>query len=832
MFKKLYFLLALIPTITFSQVPQPHAAEILLKLKKLNVLGSVLYVAAHPDDENTRLITSLGNDEMYTVGYLSMTRGDGGQNLVGQELGDKLGILRTQELLAARRIDGGQQFFTRAIDFGFSKSAEETLKIWDKDAVLSDVVKVYREFQPDVVITRFPADERAGHGHHTASALLAQEAFDLAADPQSYAAQVKLQGIWQPQRLLTNTGRWWNNTINEKTPGILTVNIGRYSPLLGESFSEIGARSRSQHKSQGFGAKGTRGDQLEFLEPVKGSQAASLFDGIDVSWHRVKGGERVLALTAQALARFNPEKPYEIVSLLIDIRRSMQALDDGVWKRRKLKEVEQLIADCSGLFFEATASAYYHAPGTRAVVQSEMVNRSQLAVKVLRIRSPKLNYDTTLQADLAPNISVVMKTNKPVDSLSGYSAPYWLQHPHTLGLFHVKDEKMIGRPANDPAIVFLYDIVINGEALTVERPLVYKWGDPVKGELYRPVEIVPPVLANIPDKVYIFNSRQSKEVGVKLKASSGPVKGVVRLKLPAGWKCEPSSMAFDMAVAGEEQLKLFYVTPSSSEMSAIMRVEAQVGDKVYTNALEVIQYDHIPTQIFLPEAQARVVYIDLKKEGTRVGYIKGAGDEIPAALRNMGYDVVEMNNQEVTPDKLKTLDAVVLGIRVLNTNERIAFMMDPLLNYVKEGGSLIFQYNTHVDMKATQFSPYNLTISRERVTEEDAEVRMLKSDHPVFNYPNKITPKDFDGWVQERGLYFPGSWGPEFEALLSMNDKKEPAREGSLLLAKYGAGYYVYTGLSFFRELPEGVTGAYRLFANIVSIGKHGSIPITKKRKK
>jgi hypothetical protein len=333
--------------------------------------------------------------------------------------------------------------------------------------------------------------------------------------------------------------------------------------------------------------------------------------------------------------------------------------------------------------------------------------------------------------------------------------------------------------------------------------------------------------------VVIFNSENPKDVRVLVtSAVDKAVKGELKLSLPDGWRCEPVSIPFELGQRGVEQWKTFKVYPSKKDMTSSLKAIAQVDGKSYDKAIQTIAYDHIPTQVLFPPAEAKVVRLDLKKEGNRIGYIRGAGDDVPSALRIMGYDVWEMKNEEVTPENLKRVDAIVLGVRAVNTNTRIGFMMDNLLDYVRNGGTLLVQYNTNSDLETDKFSPYPLTISRERVTEEDAEVRMLLPDHPVLNTPNKITALDFNGWLQERGLYFPNKWDEHYEAVLSMNDKDEAPRNGSLLVTKYGEGYYIYTGLSFFRELPEGVAGAYKLFANLVSIGKTKKTESAKGRSK
>lgn len=826
-----YLFFLLLPFLAQAQNNrQASASEIKLKLKKLNFLGSVLYVAAHPDDENTRAITYFANDRLAATAYLSMTRGDGGQNLIGPEIRDELGLIRTQELLAARRLDGGQQFFTRANDFGFSKSADETFKIWGKDEILSDVVRVYRQYQPDVIITRFPPDERAGHGHHTASAMLAQEAFDVALKADAFADQVREFGVWQPKRLFTNTGRWWNQTINENTPGIVSLNVGGYSALLGTSYSEIAAISRSQHKSQGFGSRGVRGDQLEFLEFVKGEKAEKdVFENVNTTWTRVKGGEKVKPLVEKLIAEFNEEDPAASVPLLLQVRGQLLQVETGVWKTRKLEEVNELIRTCLGLFAEATADQYWTSPNRPLVVSMEIVNRSQVDIKLRQVSSTTLNYDTTLSTALVNNKQLLFKIRRTAQNSLEYSAPYWLQQEHSLGTFTIPQASLIGKPESGPALTIACTFDLNGVDLVLQVPVIQKTVDPVKGELNRAVEVVPPVFVNIPEQVIIVSSDASREVKVIVKSSSKEkVSGVVKLKLPAGWRSEPASIPFELTKQSEEQTKTFTLFPAKEEGNFSLEAIAEVDGKAFDRSLKIIAYDHIPTQTLLPKSEAALVRLNLKKEGRVIGYIKGAGDDVPSALRNMGYEVWEMKNEEITAENLKRVDAVVLGIRSVNTNDRLRFVMNDLMEYVKGGGTMIVQYNTNFDYETDVFAPYPITLSRDRVTEEDAEVRLLKPDHALLNYPNKITAQDFSGWVQERGLYFPNKWDANYEALLSMNDKGETAKDGSLLVAKYGEGQYIYTGLSFFRELPEGVAGAYKLFANIVSAGKPKKLATSK----
>lgn len=824
--KSLTTALLFLSIVSFGQPSrQPDAAQLQLKLKKLNFLGSVLYVAAHPDDENTRMITSMANDRLATTAYLSMTRGDGGQNLIGPEIRDQLGLIRTQELLAARSIDGGQQFFTRANDFGFSKSADEAFAIWGKDIILSDVVTVFRAYQPDVIITRFPPDARAGHGHHTASAILAQEAFDVAARQGYGAGQV-----WQAKRLYTNTGRWWNQSINAQTPGVVTVDVGRYSTLLGKSFTEIAAQSSSQHKSQGWGTSPARGEQLEYLEFVKGDSARKdIFEGVNTTWSRIVGGAPIQALVEQANREFSAENPAAIVPQLFRIRKAIAALPAGVWRDRKLAETEQLIQDCLGLFVSVKASYFQGSPGQAIHSNAEIINRSAGALQIDRIASRELGWDTVLSNTLEPNVPLQMRCSGQISATSTYSDPYWLKEPHSTGTFVIPAAN-VGMPQNLPAVTFSFTVRSGTESLTIRRPLMYQWTDPVKGELWRPFEIVPPVFVNLSERVLIFADGEPKSVQVVVQsAGEKGMQGTLKLAVPAGWRVEPASVPFDVAPFGGEQVRSFTVYPSAGESTGVVRAIAESGGKAYDRSIQRIAYDHFPIQTLLPAATLKVVRLDLKKSGQTIGYIRGAGDEVPAALRTMGYSVVEMKNEDVTADNLKRMDAVVLGVRALNTNPRIRYFMSTLLDYVKTGGTLVVQYNTNGELETEAFAPFPLTLSRDRVTEEDAAVRVLAPQNPLLNMPNTITAKDFEGWVQERGLYYPKTWDSQYTPLLSMNDKGETPKDGSLLAARYGEGYYIYTGLSFFRELPEGVPGAYKLFANLVSAGKQ---PVAAKKGK
>ncbi|MDN5217263.1 PIG-L family deacetylase [Fulvivirgaceae bacterium BMA12] len=800
---------------------QANGAEIKLALKKLNVLCNVLYVAAHPDDENTRLIAYLANERLVNTGYLSLTRGDGGQNLVGPEIREQLGMIRTQELLQARRIDGGQQFFSRANDFGYSKSFEETFEIWGKDEIMSDAVWTIRNFRPDVIITRFPPDKRAGHGHHTASAMIAIEAFDLAADPQAFSDQLKHVEVWQPERLFINTGRWWNKNITKDTEGVVTVDVGKYNPLLGKSYTEVAAASRSMHKSQGFGSTGSRGGSLEFLEIVKGSQPENdLFENIDFSWSRVEKGQAYEQMVNNLIKNFDPENPAQSVPALANLYNSLEDLSDDFWRIKKQQEVKKLIKDCLGLYLEIRADDYYATPGSNVKLDIEMITRAKTKVQVQNFKMVGTDDLVIINKPLVDNTRLNHSLDINIPEDFPLTVPYWLKDEGSYGLFNVGDQKLIGMPENKPTLRAIFKLKVDKEAFDFEVPVVYKWNDPVAGESYRPFIIVPPVSVNASEGVMIFADDKAKAVSLTVTASADSVEGHLKLDLPAGWKASPESYALEPMKKGGEAIFDFKIFPSQAQSVGNLSAYVDYNGKRYGQSVKSINYDHIPVQTLLPESTVKLVKLNITRYGEKIGYIDGAGDDIPNSLEQIGYEVDVLSDDDISVPNLQKYDAVILGVRALNTNKRMKYYQDKLLSYVSGGGNLIVQYNTSFRLVTQDFAPYKLKISRDRVAEEDAKVKFLNPGHEVLNTPNKITLEDFDNWVQERGLYFPNEWSSEYDQILSWHDKGEDPKNGSLLIAKYGQGYYTYCAISFFRQLPAGVPGAYRLFTNIISLGK------------
>lgn len=813
--KSTLLIISLFIGVVYAQQPrQWSAAEIYQKINKLDVMGNVLYLAAHPDDENTRFISYCANEKLYNTAYLSLTRGDGGQNLVGPEIREELGIIRTQELLAARRTDGGQQFFTRANDFGYSKTPDETLDIWDKEKILGDVVWVIRKFRPDVMVCRFPTDGGGGHGHHTASALLAAEAFDLAGDKTKYPEQLKYVEVWQPLRVVVNTGRWWNDKISADDPGVVAEDIGVYNELLGISYNELAARSRTMHKSQGFGSTGSRGELEEFFEHLKGTEAEkSLFEGISQDRWKSKQIPQIISALKH---NFKVDDPAAVVPLLIGLRLEIEKMSDPFWKKIKLAEVNELLKQCLGLYVEAKADDFSKTVGDSLLVDIAVICRAANApeitltsVRSIQLRMAKEMTPEVLSANKEKNIKEGL-----VLPIIPVTQPYWLREEGTLGTYKVEDQTLIGKPENDPAIMFTASFMIKGQKMDIDFPLIYKWNDPVKGELYRPFIVTPKVTANMNQPIYLFSSTEPQTVEMVVKSHSDVQDGEVKINLPKGWQAEYDGK-FSLAKKSDELKLKVILTPESKPENGVLEVWIN-GEKA--KAINTIPYDHLPTQVWFPEASSKLVYVDIKKQGKKIGYLLGAGDVVPDALRNIGYEVDVLEESDLTMENLAQYDAILTGIRFFNVEERSPYMAPKLMKYVENGGNLIVQYNTRHQMKTQEFGPYPITLSRDRVTEEDAEVTFLKADHPVLNTPNKITKVDFEYWVQERGLYFPSEWDENYTPLLSWHDQGEEAKTGSLLVAKYGKGNYAYSGISFFRELPAGVPGAYRLLVNLIEM--------------
>ena len=796
--------------------PAMDSAQIRLALERLNVLGRVLYVAAHPDDENTSLIAYWANGALYDTAYLSLTRGDGGQNLIGPELRDQLGVIRTQELLAARQIDHGRQFFTRANDFGFSKSAEETLRIWDREKILADVVWVIREFRPDLVVTRFPTEDSDTHGHHTASARLTSEAFRAAGDAKRFPGQLKFVQPWQPRRLLWNSWQSFRASSRNEPfdpTGLISLEAGGYQPLLGKSYPEIAAASRSMHKSQGFGVEINRGERKEYFKFLDGKAVKSggIFDGIDTTWSRVPQGAAVGTKIRYIVKNFDATQPSVVIPALLDLRKTLRALGDDPWIAQKRTGLDGIIGACLGLHLEAVTEKAAAQPGESLTIQIEATNRSPVEVK---LKSPAAKI-------LPPNELVTEKTTVALPKDLPFSGPYWLRQPGTVGTYTVLDQTLIGRPENPPPFSVDVAVQVDGEKITYSLEPRFRKVDRVAGEISEPLVIAPSAFVELPQPVFVFGSEQAKAITLRVIALAENFSGDVGLEAPAGWKVEPASIPVKLEGVSSETSCTFQLTPPAASGEGVLRAMfvSAAGERTEAFSRQRIEYPHIEPQTLISPARAKLVRAKIGNEARKVGYIPGAGDAIPESLREIGSEVKVLTDAEVKAQNLAQFDAVILGVRAYNVHpERISAWSRELLAYAQGGGAVLVQYNTTPGPKPDEL-PHPLRVSHDRVTDETAEVRILAPDHPVLNFPNKITADDFAGWVQERGLYFPDQWDAAWTPILSSNDPGEKPLDSGLLVTRCGKGWFIYTGYSWFRELPAGVPGAYRLFANMISLG-------------
>lgn len=814
------FLLIPISVLLAQPVESLNSSEIKIALARLNTLGTVMYVAAHPDDENTAFLAYFNTAEHLRTGYFSFTRGDGGQNLIGDEQGDLLSVIRTQELLQARSIDGAEQFFARAVDFGYSKTPEETLAKWGKEAILSDIVWIIRKFRPDVIVNRFPTTGQGTHGHHTASAILAVEAFKLAGDPDSFPEQLKFVEPWQPKRIFWNawTPALTSMGINPDT--LIKINFGEYNNLLGRSYTEISAQSRTMHKSQGFGASGRRENLYNYFLQLDGEPVSdNLFDGIDLSWKRVEGSEKVSNLLAQAEKEFDFENPSKIIPVLIEAYNELQKLDDKYWVDVKSSELIRVIKSCAGIWAEAVTDQNLLSPGSEINVKAGFVVRSDLPVKLKSINIDYQQKDSTLNAVMIKGEMVLVdrKISIPLDA--EYSQPYWLVEGNHKDIYIVDDQNLIGEPKTDYPIYATFTADIFATEINFRIPVFYRENDRVEGEVYKRVEIVPEAVVNFDKDLYLLKNNEERDITVFVRSIKGVFNGKLRILYEDGWSVSPAFYDFTFAKSGEEQEFKFKIKATNNNLTSEIKAQLEIDGKKLSKSLVTIDYPHIQPQTVLPDAKAKILKLDFKKKTVKnIAYIMGSGDKIPELLKDLGFNVDVFTKEPLTTELLQNYDVVIAGIRAFNTYQRLTTDQRNLFKYIEDGGTFFVQYNTTGDL-LTDPAPLKLKISRDRVTEEDSPVNILKKEHHALNYPYKIISKDFDGWVQERGLYFPNEWDESFIPLLEMKDSGETPKQGSLLIAKYGKGTFIYTGLSFFRQLPAGVEGAYKLFMNLISAG-------------
>lgn len=816
-----------------AEMKRDSPLAILHELKKFRQMGSALYIAAHPDDENTELLAYLARGRDYRTAYLSLTRGDGGQNVLGSDLGAKLGMARTQELLAARQIDGAQQFFSRAVDFGFSKNYVETLKVWNKQEILSDMVRVIRQFRPDVLITRFAPTPGGTHGHHTASTVLAQEAFKLAGDPKAFPEQIE-QGLkpWQPTRIMWNVSVWQKDKIAPGT--LLKIDAGGFDPVSGESFIDVASNSRGMHKTQGFDAYRITGvsgaPRIEQFQLLDGPVAVNdIMDGVDTSWNRVNGGAEIGKEIDLIISKFDLKDVAASVPEILKLRKKLAALPPSenlaAVVEEKRAQLDRILQACLGLEVETTISQADYVPGEPVTLKHSAVVHGKLPAKVnvrlTGVRYPELNKEISKSIELHDGQVNSFEAVEPLPGTALLAHPWWLRVEGSAGMFEVGDPKLIGTAQNAPSFPVENIFDIGGQTLVIQDQPVQVETSAGGARINRPLSIIAPISLHCDIETLVLTPGATKAVTVEVTASRPDIAGTLTLDAPQDWKISPASRAFTLAKVGETAQFQFAVTaPAELARSAKISASAKVRDVDYRSRREVITYAHIPPQILHAPAVVRAVSVDLKTAGKNIGFIPGAGETLPESLRQMGYTVKTLDDADLTVEKLKEFDAIIFGLRAFNVRKKLDDYMPAIFEYVKNGGTVITQYNRPDKMTSSRIAPYSLKIASDRVTDENAVVTFLAPESKILNSPNKLAAADFDNWVQERGLYFADKWADEFKPIISCADDGEPQLKGALLVAQYGKGHYIYTGLSLFRQLPAGVPGAYRLLANMIAVGK------------
>ena len=830
------------------------AAEIKLALDRLNVVGSVLMIAAHPDDENTALLAYLARGRKVRTAYLSLTRGEGGQNLIGSEQGDALGLIRTQELLAARRIDGAEQYFTRAVDFGFSKTSQETLEKWGREKILSDVVWVIRRYQPDVIVLRFTGTPRDGHGHHQTSAILGKEAFSAAADPKRFPDQLQYVKPWQAKRLMWNAAAFTAEQEKEleKEKNKIEVDPGDYDPVLGHSYAEIAGMSRSMHRSQGMGAPERKGSAKSWLLPVEGDAAShDIFDGIDTSWNRFAGGAAVARSLADAARTFDATNPSNTLSLLIAAKKALAGVHDPLREGlidMKRRDLDEAIALCAGLWLDATADKFAVTPGATLRLTATALRREKPATEVMSV-----GIEGMSRAD-AKERGVTLPFNEPkvfsaevnVSASQPLSQPYWLREPKQGDTYTVKDQREIGLAENPPLLRARFHLRIEGNEVEVMRPVIFRYIERAQGELTRPIVVEPAVSLEWTRKARLFPSDAEQNAELQVKANVAGATGDVRIAAPNGWSASPVAQHFQLAAAGEQSTLAFRIAPPRMDQKSELAADAKIGDQTVAVGMETISFPHIPPQVLFHPAKEELVRSDVKLLAKNIGYVMGAGDEVPDALRQMGADVTLLDGDGLARGDLARFDAIVTGVRAYDTRADLRANQERLLKYVQDGGTLVVQYidaqgggpgggggrggqangrgpapgRGGASLAAFHAGPYPFSVGRDRVTVEDAPVELPNPASPLLHKPNEISARDFDGWIQERGLNFASEWDSRYQPLFQTHDPGEKPLLGATLYARCGKGAYVFTAFSWFRELPAGVPGAFRIFANLLSAGK------------
>ena len=706
--------------------------------------------------------------------------------------------------------------------------------------MLSDVVWVIRSFQPDVIVLVWSGTPRDGHGQHQASAIISREAFAAAADRNQFPEQLKYVAPWQTRSMYQLGRKTFDQfrpaaeVAKDTTPPEKTLNIdtGEFDPMLGHSYSEIAGMSRSMHKSQGMGAAEQRGSSTVWLLPIGGGAGVDdALNGIENGWKRQPQGAAIDDLLSRAVHTVDGEHPEKTIPLLTQARHLIAAMKAS-WAARKLADIDEAIALCAGLWLDAATDRTTAVAGGEVRITATAINRSPATVVLKSVKTsgtPGAPETDLLSDNLAYNKPDKKTLTWTIPESQPYSQPFWLRKPSKGDLYTIDDQRMIGVADAPPVLEAVFRLQVGGDEIVVRRPVHYRYVDRVRGELTRPLVVVPAVSLAISEKAIVFPNNEARSIDVDVRANKPQSSGTVSLTVPGGWRVEPSSRPFTLTQTGEQATLRYTITPSASEARGELRAQATMAGGGQTESnMNVIDYAHIPPRTIFEPAMATVVRADIRTLAHKVGYIMGAGDEVPKALRQIGCEVTLLDADYLARGDLQAFDAIVAGVRAYNLRLDLRANQHRLLDYMKQGGSYIVQYNNlgfgpsaAEDLKGLeQMGPYPIKLSQERVTEEDAPIHFPDPKHPLLQSPNLITAKDFEGWVQERGLYFASGFDPQYQSLFDSHDAGEPPRMGGMLFAKYGKGAYFYTGYAWFRELPAGVPGAFRIFANLLSAGK------------
>jgi LmbE family N-acetylglucosaminyl deacetylase len=834
-------------------------------LKKLNTTASVMHIGAHPDDEDSGLLSFLARGENARTAYLSLTRGDGGQNLIGSEQSEALGVIRTEELLQARRLDGAEQYFTRAFDYGFSKTLAEAKEKWDEKVILCDAVRAIRNFRPLVVISRFTGTPADGHGHHQFAGYIAPLAVKAAPDP----GQCKDAGApWQVLKFYVSQG------FRDTKEPTLKINTGEYDPLLGRSYFEIAMEGRSQHKTQEQGILELKGDQFSGLNLIESNvskveKETSVFDGIDVSIVGISKAlpaensliqklidiQKSAALVLKNYDQYSPQNVLqELVrglNRIIAARALVKVLENSLDNRpettqnysasdkvldQKQFEFSEAIKLASGLQIDALTDKETVVPGEDfgTTVKVFFPNAENVTVKEIKLNAPK---DWMVARDLAPkdgnqnafrreNANRTAYFNLKVAGGAKPTQPYWLENPRDANIYRWKPDPNQTLPFAAPLVSATVVIEVGGTEITLNQPVQFRFADDVRGEIRRDLNIVPPLTMSFDQKLLIVPSSekaQTRRVVMSLANNSAkPLSGVAGLNIVGmeriDWKLLASSTTFNLKTKGEKTAITFDIAIPAKTKIGEYRIYAQamVGEGLSGDEMNTLSYPHIQTHRFYTRAETRVEVLDLKTAAVKIGYIAGSGDRVADAIRQMNFDVEMLDENDLTSGDLSRFDVIVAGIRAAQVRPDFVANHQRLLDYVNKGGTLLVQYQPP---SYQNLLPFPAAIGA-RVVDENAKVTILNAQSPIFNFPNKITDEDFKGWIQERNLNAFTTFDARYTPLLESHDINEPENKGGLVVAEIGEGKYIYCSYALFRQLPAGVPGAYRLFANLLSSPK------------